>query len=424
MSAFSIKNALIRGDLTFFVCMVVVIILPVYVSYLPPFMFLWGILWLFENNFKLRKSMFTGQNAGILFLLFICFYLWQISGLLLADNLESGFERICKRLSFFLFPFVLFYPGLRITENIKLLIRLFAIFTFIYLLYCFGNALKNSLVIQDGIRIFNPHPADYNYENFFYNLRLSYPAHPSYFSMYTLLSVLISLESFFDKSLNHFKRGIWLLFALIFLAGIYFLSSRAGFIASSVIIPLFILKKLYLKLSKWIVLSLIIISATVFFLVARTNKIINYSIEAVSKDKIEATIKNDIRVSIWKSALEVINQNLILGVGTGDASAELKKQFIKNGYSEGYYDNLNAHNQYLDILLENGIVGLIIFMTLLGFMIFYATTEENYVYLLFIVMMIIFFFFETVLNRMAGITFFSLFSFLLIHYKPAALAKN
>lgn len=423
MAVGNLKIILNRGDLTFFTSVIVVIILPVYVNYLPPFMILWGIFWLMENYSGLNRKMFIGNKAGVLFLLFILFYLWQISGLLFADSLDSGFERIFKRLSFFLFPLVLFFPGKRIIENANLLLRLFAIFTFIYLIFCVGRAFSNSLVVQDGLRIFNSHPADYDYENFFYSSRLSFPAHPSYVAMYTVLSMLISLEMVFDKSLNYIKRIGWLVIAVFLLFGIYLLSSRAGFLASAVVLSLVILKKLYSKYSKLIILFSMICLAILFFVIARTNNILNHSIESVTKENIDKTFKNDIRVMIWKSAMGVIGQNLILGVGTGDASEELKKEYIKRGYSEGFYDNLNAHNQYFDILLENGIIGLLIFLSVIGFMFYFAFSEQNYLYFLFLIIVIIFFFFETVLNRLAGITFFSLFSFLLIHYKPVMVKE-
>jgi len=417
MAADKLKNVLLRGDLTFFASIIVVIVLPVYVHYLPPVMILWGLFWLWENKFKLSRKMFQGNKAGILFLLYVCFFLWQISGLLLADSLDSGIERIFKRLSFFLFPFVLFFPGKRIVENIKILLKLFAVFTFIYIIYCLGNAFCNSLNADDGRWVFNPHPSDYDYENYFFSSRLSDPVHPSYLTMYVILSMFISLETFLARAKSAIKRGIWLLISIVFLFVVYLLSSKAGFLALTTLLPFYILCKLYKKYSKWIVVSLVLVLIAGFFAIAKTNVIINYSIEGISKERFDTTFQNDIRVMIWKSALGVIRHNLIFGVGTGDASAELKKEFLARGYSLGYYDNLNAHNQYLEVFLENGLVGLLLFLAMLGFMLFIAISERNLIYLLFIIMMIMFFFFETVLNRLAGITFFSLFSFLLIYYK-------
>jgi O-antigen ligase len=106
-----------------------------------------------------------------------------------------------------------------------------------------------------------------------------------------------------------------------------------------------------------------------------------------------------------------------MGVGTGDASDELKKEFKNRGYINGYYDNLNAHNQFLEILLENGLIGLILFLTILGYMSYIAISQRNILSGLFIIMMFVFFMFETVLNRLSGISFFAFLSFLLIHIK-------
>jgi len=86
-------------------------------------------------------------------------------GLIFAESLSTGFERLFKRLSFVLFPLVLFYPGARIIKNTDLIIRLFAICTFIYIVYCFANALHHSLTVQNHKWIFNSHPVEYDYEN-------------------------------------------------------------------------------------------------------------------------------------------------------------------------------------------------------------------------------------------------------------------
>ncbi len=255
MVRFKIENIISRGDLTFFACLAVVIILPVYVYYLPPFMILWVLAWFWENKFRMNKTMFRDNKAAILFFLFMGLYLWQISGLLLADSLNSGIERIYKRVSFILFPLVLFYPGSRIIKNINLIIRLFAICAFIYIIYCYGNALHHSFIIKEGTWIFNPHPADFNYENFFFSDRFSAPVHPSYLTMFIILSILISLDSVLDNSTTIFARVLWLILTIIFIITVYLLSSRAGFLAAIVVLPLFLFNKLYRKVSMWIILD-------------------------------------------------------------------------------------------------------------------------------------------------------------------------
>ena len=60
-------------------------------------------------------------------------------------------------------------------------------------------------------------------------------------------------------------------------------------------------------------------------------------------------------------------------------------------------------------------IGFSIFLSILGFMIYIAIKEKNLLYGLFILMMFVFFMFESILNRLAGVSFFSLF--LLYYYK-------
>jgi O-antigen ligase len=415
MKSESLKNYIHSGGLTFVFCFLSVIILPIYVHYLPPVMILWVLFWIIENKSELKKGIIKNNKAAILFFLFIAFFLWQISGLFLAESLNTGFERLFKRLSFLFFPLVLFYPGSRIIKHINLIIRLFAICTFIYIVYCMGTAFHHSLINQNHKWIFNPHPAEFDYENYFYGSRLSDPMHPSYLAMYIVISVLISFESLFNHSLSHLKKGIWTIMIIVFIVVIYLLSARAGILAGIIIFPVYFLLKFYNRFPKWIILIVLGIMASLLVIVAKKNERVSSSIEGVSKEKFDNTLKNDPRLLIWKSALGVVKKNLIVGVGTGDATEKLKEEFILRGYVNGFYDNLNAHNQFLEILLENGLIGLILFLAILVYMFYIAINQQNILLGLFISSIIIFFIFETMLNRLAGVSFFPLLSFLLIY---------
>jgi O-antigen ligase len=418
------KNVIRNGGLTYYFCLLSVIILPVYIHYLPAVMILWVLFWIIENRSALKKDIITNNKAAILFFIFIAFFLWQILGLFLAESLSTGFERLFKRLSFLLFPLVLFYPGSRIIKNIDLIIKVFAICTFIYIVYCFGNALHHSLIIQNHNWIFNPHPSDYDFENYFYGARLSDPVHPSYLSMYIVISVLISFESLFDDSITYLKKGLWISMIVVFIVVIYLLSARAGILAAVIVFPVYFLFKFYARYPKWIAFFGLVTLAVILAVVAKKNERISSSIEGVSQQNFNETLKNDPRLLIWKSALGVIRKNLILGVGTGDATNELKEEFISRGYVNGFYDNLNAHNQFLEILLENGLIGLILFLGILVYMAYIAINQHNLLLGMFLVTTVIFFIFETMLNRLAGVSFFALFSFLLIYTKQIKLTRQ
>jgi O-antigen ligase len=126
---------------------------------------------------------------------------------------------------------------------------------------------------------------------------------------------------------------------------------------------------------------------------------------------------NDERLGIWRSAINVIQKYPLIGVGTGDSFDKLENEFKLLGYTQGFYKNLNAHNQYLETLISSGVIGLLFFLVIFGVMIFFAIKDRNTLYGVFIIMMLIFFIFESMLERLAGVSFFSLFSFLLMHLK-------
>lgn len=106
-----VKEFLGSGNLTFFSSLMTVIILPMHVDYLPPFMILWVISWILENYRRLGAIWDTTKPPVLLFIGFVVYFLWYISGLFYTSDMHNGTLLIFRRLSFILFPLVLIYPG-------------------------------------------------------------------------------------------------------------------------------------------------------------------------------------------------------------------------------------------------------------------------------------------------------------------------
>lgn len=66
------------------------------------------------------------------------------------------------------------------------------------------------------------------------------------------------------------------------------------------------------------------------------------------------------RIEIWQKTLKIIESNTLLGVGVGNYSLEIKPTAT---YREPYY----AHNTYLDIAAETGLINALIWIFLLFF---------------------------------------------------------
>ncbi len=392
-----------------------VVVMSVHVQYIPPVMIMWSIFWILENDYRINLIRTTRQAYLIIFILFISYYLWEAVGLLYTSDIEMGLLNLFGRLSLVLFPIVLIYPGQKIITNVKLLIRIFAIGTFLSMIFFIGYALYNSLNLHNGIWTFEPHLQDFPWLNYFYGAELTLSQHPTYVAIYVLLSAFISFESWYDYSLKSYRRIIWLSLGLLFLFFEYLLSSRAGILISMVLVPFyFILKFKMLGKSKFAWIWILLIILTLIPIVIK-NQRVDYLYGTLFNSKNDNERKEDPRFIIWSSALQVAKDNLLLGVGIGDVRTELVSKYQQIGEVNMAKERYNAHNQFLEVLVENGLIGLILFLGIFGWMSYIAIIDGNILYGIFILMMFMFFLFETVLYRLAGVSFFSMFAFLLIH---------
>jgi O-antigen ligase len=408
-----IKTYLRNGDITYFITACIMVVLPVHYKYLPPLMILLGLSWIFENYSGFGEMFRTRSVCRNLFIAFLVFYLWQITSLLYTDDLRMGLLNVFGRLSLLVFPLLLFHPAEKISLNVLRLLRIFSLSTAIFTVSCFVYALYRSLSFQGGSWIFNPHPAEFDWQNYFYGPDLTYSIHPSYLAMFVLLSVFISFESWYDHSLKVKFRFGWLLLGVLLSFSIYFISSRAGILAGILMISFYAVNKM-IKHKKSRILWILVVVILIFSLpLIRKNERVNNLLKGFSEEEGINLRNQDERLIIWRSAIDLIRQNPILGVGIGDVRAELTGEYIRAGEEKLSRERLNAHNQFLEVFIEGGVIGFIMFITILGFMIFIAVNERNLLYGLFILMIFVFFMFETVLYRLAGVAFFSLFSFII-----------
>lgn len=401
-------------NFSFFIMLVIMVVMPLHNPYLPPLMILLLLSWINDNYFKFNELYRSRDKFKILFLLFLLFFIWQSVSLLYSANLKVGLQNLGSRLSMLLFPLILFSMDGKIKSGLKVLMRVFAVSTSLYLVICFIYAIIRSVSLQNGQVLFYPHPPETEWENYFYNNLLTFSEHPSYMAMYAILAFLISFESANDRLLSSVRRVSWIVSGSFLIVSLYFISSRSALISLIIIIPTYVICNL-IKYRKskiaWVVLFGLMLLSIPFIL--KNERFGNLVTILKGKNSSELRIQDE-RIIIWKSAFKVINENLLFGAGIGDTREELVKEYNRSGAEKQSSNHMNAHNQFLQVSVESGIIGLLLFLSIIGFMAYTAITGKNLLYGLFIVMIVIFFMFESVLYRFAGISFFSLFSFLLL----------
>ena len=131
----------------------------------------------------------------------------------------------------------------------------------------------------------------------------------------------------------------------------------------------------------------------------------------------------NLRIAVWECAWTVIKKNMLLGTGLGDKMDELKKQYAEKEFAFGIQTNRNTHNNYLDIWLSLGLVGLIIFV--LGFFILpvsRAASSKDWYSVIVLICFMLALVTENYLDRTIGNTLLGFFTaFISACRKPAAL---
>jgi O-antigen ligase len=142
------------------------------------------------------------------------------------------------------------------------------------------------------------------------------------------------------------------------------------------------------------------------------------------------------RKFLWRSALEVIEENFWFGVGTGaeDINLNSKLEEVDAIFWDGsqtyqlYEMRYNYHNSYLQTFAANGVFAFLILLTLIIYPLLKLRrhpykAEAGF----FLIICALSFFTESMLQRQAGVIFFSFFYsifFILIAIPEKALSKK
>jgi len=239
--------------------------------------------------------------------------------------------------------------------------------------------------------------------------RLSFVIHPSYMSMYIVTAFVFIA--------NRLKKGTYIFFSKRFtLIVLFFLFIINLMVLSKIgilIMSLFCLYYLYawIKKSKRYITGFSIFTITILFFVLSYQNI-NYVAQRVdefvsifdSSKKNIANKSSSVRIEIWKQALSLIKEKPIFGYGTGDVKDVLIEKYIEFDLKSAVEHKYNTHNQFLQILISSGIVGLLLFLIAL-----YYGFNLNPFFLNFIIITSLYMSVESILENQSGTIFYGLF---------------
>lgn len=130
------------------------------------------------------------------------------------------------------------------------------------------------------------------------------------------------------------------------------------------------------------------------------------------------------RLEFWKTALYIIKQNPLLGVGTGDIQVSFNQAYNETQSKLIKEWRLKCHNQYFAIMVAFGLFGFFLFIGYLIIPALKLRKELHPLYWPFILIILLSFLTEDTLESQAGLTFFGIFNTLFIWLASYKEEKN
>lgn len=371
------------------------------------------------------------------FFSFVVFAVWMINNIRSFLRSGSFFQHFDKRLLAFSSIYLLFVVGAIYSSDTRstlfdLQVKL-PLLAFVLLFSTrkfpvgFGNAA--GLVFIAGTVLSSLGMlgmAVYHYSGnqdigvFYYRL-LASPFHPTYFALYVVWSLawLVELTFFKDSPFRcKWELALPVFLFLHFMAVL--LSSKAGLL-SLLLVWLLLVFGVHLryraprKTALAFVMALMVFVVSVWLFPRSFGRIESASkaignLEKTDGSSAESTFQ---RVAIWNASLQIIREHWLTGVGTGDVKKALILQYEATGNTSGLESGLNVHNQFLQMGIALGAIGVLalVFSALIPFWL--AIKRKAWLFAFFLMVVGLNWLFESMLERQAGVMFYAFFNALL-----------
>ena len=324
-----------------------------------------GAVALFYYNSFNEKNQLLHERKYVWFM--VGFGLLLLISVLISDNKSAGNQFLLRRMPLFIFPVTVGLISLTkkqrdvILVGAGVIICLACLSTICYAYYKYQETKDSAWLYNDAL-------SDLIRQQ----------------SIYTSVLVNIAIYSFINYLINYpVKRWgrIGLVIGIAFLFVIsYLLASRNMMAILYLTILLFslyiILKKRKYTIGIGLVAAFGLIVGVIFIFFPKTiNRFkelgftrFNYESQA-AESHYAGNLTPDLwnganfRLAAWPCGWQVVKQHPVIGVGLGDKKDELMKVYQERKFIFAINTGKNIHNNYLDILMGTGIIGLLLFLT-------------------------------------------------------------
>ena len=354
-------------------------------------------------------------------LIFVLLYAAYAFGILFTNHLSDALGYLEKKLVLVLFPLLFSF---RFSRQINL--------KPITLGLVLGTLILTVLSVINGIKVYH---LTHDFNNSFGSTSYSYIHHPTYFAAIATITLLMVGEGVRKrwKGFNNWWLGAYFLLTC---ANLLFCFSFASLLFFFLVVGTILITYFYQKLPRlWFFVMLIFLPVIP---IAAYYGNIHVQIEVDgAKNDLTAYLKdpntvfekvrtnpsgNQTRLLMWTVSTQEFLAHP-MGSGTANFDDKLGKRLRDRGLDDYAAFNYNPHNQFLQVAVEIGVFGLVIFLSI--FVFYFRMAKKHRFGLLFWLTLNLAFncLFESMFQRQSGIVFyvllFCIFTVYLQKNKPA-----
>ena len=394
----------IHSKIHYVLALLIALTLP-FAKFTPLFIGLLFINWLVEGALLAKTQVLLKNKFALIFILL---YVVHLVGLLYTSNLDSGFFDIEVKLSLLIFPLIIVSKPFSKKQT-----------SYIFIAFIIGLIYASFYMLSRAFSIYF-----ITGENAFFYQDLASHIHTSYISMYLNVAIVwliinVIKEKSGGKSISNVASSVIIIFFTIL---IVLLSAKSGLLTLGLIVVGLIVYFLFYK-KKYLfgLIGILLIIIGFFSIKTMAPKVMfrvdNFIGAITSKNDSETIETTSLRMLIWESSNQIIKNNFLIGVGTGDAKDALNKEYENNYIDNALKHNFNAHNEFYQVFIALGLIGIVLLCVSLFYPLIGAYKFKDYLYAAFLLIIILNFCSESMLETKAGVMFYAFFNSLLCFKK-------
>lgn len=372
----------------------VIFTLPMYMKLNNYLLGIFIVVGLVNVLFTARKFSWTDVLNGWPILIFFAL---AIVGSFYGTTFSNGFKLLEKYWAFLLVPIVMLTSKdtYELKRNGVFLSLLWG--TVATLLICYGNLIYEMIAGNEPITYF------FRWRHIGHKFTEAADTHPTYLGLFVVTSIFFLFQhKSFDTSIK-FPLFLFLVF------GLFQLASRMALFLTGLILLILVLKNIK---KQWYQLLLLILGVIVGMVIFN-----RMGSEYVKKRLFTPeTISNDKRFQRWEASYEIFKENPFFGVGFSKIESIRNEKYSKYGFEVAARKDLNAHNQFLELLSRNGVIGGFGYAISLGFLFLLSIYRGDYLFSMVFMAFIFANMTESMLVRIKGIEYFAIFTSLFLCY--------